>query len=67
MLPTIKEEILANNGCMLMRGGFGDWVKVVTKSIFHLWKEFETVFREGKITREQSLQEIRQRLHNNGF
>ena len=40
VLPTIKEEILAHNGCMLVRGDSGDCVEVVTKTVFHLWEEF---------------------------
>lgn len=40
VLPQIKEEILAHNGCMLMRGDSGDCVEVVTKTVFKLWEEF---------------------------
>ena len=40
VLPQIKEEILAHNGCMLMRGDSGDCVEVVTKTVFKLWDEF---------------------------
>lgn len=40
VLPEIKEEILAHNGCMLMRGDSGDCVEVVTKTVFKLWEEF---------------------------
>ena len=40
VLPQLKEEILAHNGCMLMRGDSGDCVEVVTKTVFKLWDEF---------------------------
>ena len=40
VLPQIKDEILAHNGCMLMRGASGDCVEVVTKTVFKLWDEF---------------------------
>lgn len=40
ILPQIKDEILAHNGCMLMRGDSGDCVEVVTKTVFKLWEEF---------------------------
>lgn len=40
VLPQIKKEILAHNGCMLMRGDSGECVEVVTKTVFKLWEEF---------------------------
>ncbi len=40
VLPQIKDEIMAHNGCMLMRGDSGDCVEVVTKTVFKLWDEF---------------------------
>ena len=40
VLPQLKEEILAHNGCMLMRGDSGDCVEVVTKTVFKLWEQF---------------------------
>ncbi len=40
VLPQLKEEILAHNGCMLMRGDSGDCVEVVTKTVFKLWEHF---------------------------
>lgn len=40
ILPQLKPEILAHNGCMLMRGDSGDCVEVVTNTVFKLWKEF---------------------------
>ena len=40
VLPQLKEEILAHNGCMFMRGDSGDCVEVVTKTVFKLWDIF---------------------------
>lgn len=40
ILPTLKDEILNHNGCMLVRGDSGDCVKVVTETVFHLWDIF---------------------------
>lgn len=40
ILPTLKDEILAHNGCFLVRGDSGDCVKVVTETVFELWKIF---------------------------
>lgn len=40
VLPQIKEEIMAHDGCMLMRGDSGECVEVVTKTVFKLWEEF---------------------------
>lgn len=40
ILPTLKEEILAHNGCFLVRGDSGDCVKVVTETVFKLWNIF---------------------------
>lgn len=40
ILPTLKEEILAHDGCFLVRGDSGDCVKVVTETVFELWKIF---------------------------
>ncbi|WP_418843289.1 nicotinate phosphoribosyltransferase [Ruminococcus sp.] len=40
VLPQIKPEIMAHNGCMLMRGDSGDCIEVVTKTVFKLWDEF---------------------------
>lgn len=40
ILPQLKPEILAHNGCMLMRGDSGDCVEVVTKTVFKLGEEF---------------------------
>ena len=40
VLPQIKSEIMAHNGCMLMRGDSGDCIEVVTKTVFKLWDEF---------------------------
>ncbi|MBQ3414733.1 MAG: nicotinate phosphoribosyltransferase [Clostridia bacterium] len=40
ILPTLKDEILNHNGCMLVRGDSGDCVEVVTKTVFKLWDIF---------------------------
>ena len=40
IIPTLKDEILNHNGCMLVRGDSGDCVKVVTETVFHLWNIF---------------------------
>ncbi len=40
VLPQIKEEIMAHNGCMLMRGDSGECVDVVTQTVFKLWEHF---------------------------
>ena len=40
ILPQLKPEILAHNGCFLVRGDSGDCVEVVTKTVFKLWDIF---------------------------
>ena len=40
VLPQIKDEIMAHNGCMLMRGDSGECVDVVTETVFKLWEHF---------------------------
>lgn len=40
ILPTLKDEILAHNGCFLVRGDSGDCVDIVTKTVFKLWDIF---------------------------
>lgn len=40
ILPQLKDEILAHNGCMLIRGDSGDPVVVVTQTVFRLWEIF---------------------------
>lgn len=40
ILPRLKKEIMAHNGCMLMRGDSGDCVEVVTQTVFKLWDQF---------------------------
>ena len=40
ILPTLKDEILNHNGCMLVRGDSGDCVEVVTNTVFKLWDIF---------------------------
>ena len=39
-LPTIRKEIMEHNGCVLIRGDSGDCVKVVTETVFKLWRDF---------------------------
>ena len=40
ILPQLKAEIMAHNGCMFMRGDSGDCVEVVTETVFKLWDIF---------------------------
>ena len=40
ILPKLKEEIMAHNGCLAVRGDSGDPVEVVTKTVFKLWDTF---------------------------
>ena len=40
ILPTLYNEILAHDGCFLVRGDSGDCVDVVTKTVFKLWDIF---------------------------
>lgn len=40
VLPQLRPEIMAHNGCMLMRGDSGDCVEVVTQTVFKLWEHF---------------------------
>lgn len=40
VLPKIHDDIMAHNGCMLMRGDSGECVDVVTKTVFKLWEQF---------------------------
>ena len=40
ILPTLKDEILTHQGCLLVRGDSGNCVKVVTETVFELWKIF---------------------------
>ena len=40
ILPQLKDEILAHDGCLLIRGDSGDPVEVVTKTAFKLWDIF---------------------------
>lgn len=40
ILPKIHDDIMAHDGCMLMRGDSGDCVEVVTKTVFKLWDQF---------------------------
>lgn len=40
IIPELKDEILAHNGCFLVRGDSGDPVDIVTKTVFSLWETF---------------------------
>ena len=40
IIPACKEDILNHNGTLLIRGDSGDPVKIVTETVFHLWKTF---------------------------
>ena len=40
IIPSLKDEILAHNGCFLVRGDSGDCVEVVTETVFKLWELF---------------------------
>lgn len=40
IIPSLKDEIMAHNGCFLVRGDSGDCVDVVTKTVFKLWELF---------------------------
>lgn len=37
ILPEIKHDILAHDGCLSIRGDSGDPVQIVTETVFHLW------------------------------
>ena len=40
ILPQCKDEIIAHNGYLAVRGDSGDPVQVVTDTVFHLWDIF---------------------------
>lgn len=40
ILPQVKEEILAHNGCISIRGDSGDPVEIITETVEHLWNIF---------------------------
>lgn len=40
ILPQVKEEILAHNGFIAIRGDSGDPVEIVTETVEHLWNIF---------------------------
>ncbi len=40
ILPQLKDEILAHDGCLSIRGDSGDPVEVVTQTVFKLWDIF---------------------------
>ena len=81
ILPQIHDEIMAHNGCMLMRGDSGDCVEVVTKTVFKLWDQFGGTINSkgykvldphvkaiyGDSITIQRCQQIYQILEQNGF
>lgn len=81
ILPQIHDEIMAHNGCMLMRGDSGDCVDVVTKTVFKLWDQFGGTINSkgykvldphvkaiyGDSITIQRCQQIYQILEQNGF
>lgn len=81
ILPKLKDEIMAHNGCMLMRGDSGDCVEVVTKTVFKLWELFGGVVNSkgykvldphvkavyGDSITVQRCEQIYQILTDNGF
>ena len=40
LLPKLHDEILAHDGCLLIRGDSGDCVEIVTQTVFELWEQF---------------------------
>lgn len=40
ILPQLKDEIMAHNGTLLIRGDSGDPVEIVTQTVYHLWDIF---------------------------
>lgn len=40
ILPKLKNEILAHDGCISIRGDSGDPVQIVTQTVFKLWDIF---------------------------
>lgn len=40
ILPQLKDEIMAHNGTLLIRGDSGDPVEIVTQTVYHLWNIF---------------------------
>ena len=81
ILPQIHDEIMAHNGCMLMRGDSGDCVEVVTQTVFKLWDQFGGTINSkgykvldphvkaiyGDSITVQRCEEIYKILMNNGF
>ena len=40
ILPSLKDEILGRDGCLLCRGDSGNPVEVITTTVFKLWETF---------------------------
>lgn len=81
ILPQIHDDIMAHDGCMLIRGDSGDPVEVVTKTVFKLWDQFGGTVNEkgykvldphikaiyGDSITVQRCEKIYQILKENGF
>lgn len=81
ILPKIHDDIMAHNGCMLMRGDSGECTEVVTKTVFKLWEQFGGTINSkgykvldphvkaiyGDSITVQRCEEIYQILMDNGF
>ena len=81
IIPKLHDEIMAHNGCMLMRGDSGDCVEIVTETVFKLWDQFGGTINEkgykvldphvkaiyGDSITVQRAEEIYQILMENGF
>ena len=44
ILPSLRKEIMAHNGTLLVRGDSGDPVEIVTETVFRLWHHFGGTF-----------------------
>ena len=40
ILPQLHDEIMAHDGCLLIRGDSGNPVEIVTQTVYHLWEQF---------------------------
>ena len=61
ILPQVKDEVLAHNGFISIRGDSGDPVQIVTETVEHLWN---TKYIYGiKRPSEQRKEQIKESLH----
>lgn len=81
ILPEIKEDVLAHDGCLAVRGDSGDPVQIVTQTVFKLWDIFGGTVNSrgfkvlnphvkalyGDSITPQRCERIYQILMNNGF